>query len=78
MKIENPTEQDVRDLIPGQEIKVNGKAFKVEGVARYSAVIVGPRGGEAYLVPTVCGKAVTITRPMATSRDAHVATLEVA
>lgn len=62
MKIENPTEADVRALTEGQRVRINGRTtYTVNGVLPYSISITGPRGGWANLVPSTCGGAVQVT-----------------
>lgn len=81
MTITNPNESHLNLLRDGDTVRVNGQrtAYKVEGERTpYSAILIGPRGGVAYLVPSTDGKAVQISKGLGTSNKRDwIRTLEI-
>lgn len=69
LEIGNPNETDTHNLQPGDVVRINGTrtAYRVEGVAKFSVLLVGPRGGVAHLVASTNGKRVQLSRGLGTS-----------
>jgi hypothetical protein len=71
MKIENPNATDLNTLRAGETVRINGKstAYTVEGAgqAKKARLLIGPRGGVAFLVPSVGGESVQLSKGLGAS-----------
>ncbi len=79
LTIGNPNETDIHNLKSGDRVRVNGKTiYTVDGVVKFSALLIGPRGGVAHLVPCTTGKRVQISKGLGSSNKRDwIETLEI-